>query len=213
MPGVISPGMRDVDSAVGWMGGFGSMRPSVPVPCGEGALIAAWAATPAVENLRRAQGRVRQRASRRIDRIAASSRPGLSTSTVPKPDTRRRLAALERVEISTSPDRVGYAVVAEDAGQGDDLDAGHVGPDARRGPDAVHAGHEDVCQDDLGTELRNRAYRLLAVAGPDDHGQPGLAPQEQFQTLPDDPVVVGDQDPDRAGFGRFPHSHSAARRR
>ncbi len=84
---------------------------------------------------------------------------------------------------------------------GDDQDAGGVGqfPQAAQGLDAVHAGHLDVHQDDVGLELLGAGHALGAVAGLADHLDVVLDLQEGAQAAADHLVVVDEEDPDDLG--------------
>ena len=77
----------------------------------------------------------------------------------------------------------------------DDADVGHVLFDLAGGLHAVHLGHGDVHQDDVGLEVLGQADGLLAVAGLADDVE-ALVGHRTVKTFTQHPVVVRQHQPD-----------------
>ena len=77
--------------------------------------------------------------------------------------------------------------------------AREVGGDPRGRLDAVHLRHLDVHQHDIGVGLLDLPKRLHTVRGDADDQEPVLELQELPGALPDQRVVIHDQDADRGG--------------
>ena len=90
---------------------------------------------------------------------------------------------------------------------GQDQDPGGRQPLAqlRGGGDAVGARHPQVHQDHIGAVLLGQAYRFGSVAGGADDLHVVDECHQHAQPVPDDPLVIGDQDPDRARAGCAGH--------
>jgi len=62
--------------------------------------------------------------------------------------------------------------------------------------DAVAVGHRDVHQHDIPLAGAHHLHGLDAVLGFAGHGEVGRVREDLAQALPDDRVIVGNQDPD-----------------
>src|SRR5207244_10809010 len=74
-----------------------------------------------------------------------------------------------------------------------------VGDQLLGGRDAVHAGHSDVHEHNVGMELPGAPYRLLAVGGLAHHVEVRFAVEDEVEAGADEGLVVDDQDADHAG--------------
>ena len=77
------------------------------------------------------------------------------------------------------------------------------------GGDAVHTGHANVHEDDVGFEGAAEADGFGAVGRGTDDGEVGLGVEQFAETGADHLVVVGDEDPDLAGLTLIPPSPPA----
>ena len=75
----------------------------------------------------------------------------------------------------------------------------------RGGGGAVGARHAQVHQDHVGAVILSEAHRFGSVAGRAHDLHAVDEPHQHAQPVPDDPLVVGDQDPDRARAGCAGH--------
>jgi hypothetical protein len=80
------------------------------------------------------------------------------------------------------------------AGQGDDGDVGLLLFQRPRGRQAVHARHRDVHHHDIGLHLDRELDGDFSVRGFGDDLHIRLTLDQEFQALPQDRVVVGDED-------------------
>src|SRR5215217_3060536 len=87
--------------------------------------------------------------------------------------------------------------ILKDAGERHDLHLRQLRADGSDGLYAVHDGHEEVHQDDVGLELPGHLQRLLAVLRFADHLELRVEGEEHPQALAHHAVVVGYQDPYR----------------
>jgi hypothetical protein len=92
-----------------------------------------------------------------------------------------------------SPDHRG---VLQHAGEGDHFDFGHFPPDGANGGDAVHHGHEQVHEHNVGLELVGQLEGFRTVLGFADDFQLLIEGKEHPQSLTDHTVVVGNYDAD-----------------
>src|SRR5690606_17660218 len=103
---------------------------------------------------------------------------------------------LEHVAGRARLDDVHHEAVLQHGGEGHHLDVGEAAPYLARGLHAVHHGHEQVHDDDVGHELLDELHGLAPVAGLAHHLQVGLEAEGEPQPPPHHRVVVYEQDAD-----------------
>ena len=79
----------------------------------------------------------------------------------------------------------------------ENLDERELGADAARGLDAVHPGHRDIHQDDIGPECVRLGNRLEPVADFAHHLELGPILKQLAEYLANAGVIVDQQNPER----------------
>jgi hypothetical protein len=80
-------------------------------------------------------------------------------------------------------------------GEHDNLHLGQVRADATGGLEAVHIGHAQIHEDDVGTVLGGQCNGFRAVAGGADQLDTGQVAQDHGEPVPDDGLVISDEHP------------------
>lgn len=89
-------------------------------------------------------------------------------------------------------------VVVVERGEGDDPGGRACGQDAAGGRDAVHAGHSQVHEDDVGSQVFRQSYRLRAVVRLAQDLDVLRLLEEHAQSHTDELLVVDDEDADHS---------------
>jgi len=119
---------------------------------------------------------------------------------------------LEQVSVCARIERVQDPALVPVRGQHDDPDQRQLVHDLPGGADPVQHRHPEIHQDHVRLLVLGEVHRLLPVGGRPDHLDVRGGREELLQPLPDDGVVVHDQQPDhgvgssRAGTVPFPGS-------
>lgn len=79
------------------------------------------------------------------------------------------------------------------AGENDDFGVGRLKSDLAGGVQAVHNGHGEIEEHDVGLELRCHAEGLLAIARFAGDSDVAFGFEQRFETLSDDAVIIDDQ--------------------
>jgi hypothetical protein len=105
---------------------------------------------------------------------------------------------LEQKSAGTGLERGEHVLVEVEGGQDEHPGRGGGGADLGRCLDAVHAGHPDVHQHQVGVQGRGHGDGRGAVGCLADHLDVGLGLQDQPEAHPKQCLVVGEQDADHA---------------
>ena len=97
-----------------------------------------------------------------------------------------------------STKRANDLLVVGEAGQDQHLRVRRRGPDAPQPRDAIDAGHDEVHEDDLRRERLRHLGGLQAVLSLTDDLDVILQIEEELEAVPDDGLVIGDEDADGA---------------
>jgi signal transduction histidine kinase len=100
---------------------------------------------------------------------------------------------LEQIAGGSAADRREQVLLRVGGGQHDDLALRRLVADAREGGQAVHAGHGQVEEDEIGLELARRGDRLLAARRVPDHLE-ALLREKGGESIPRQGMVVDEQD-------------------
>ena len=105
---------------------------------------------------------------------------------------------LEQVAGRAAADRGEEVLLGPGGGEHDDLALRSGLADSGEGGEAVHSGHGEVEQHEVGRELRCLLERLRAVGRLADDGEPVLG-EQRAERLPGERVVVDEEDADGHG--------------
>ena len=106
---------------------------------------------------------------------------------------------LEEVAACTGDDRREDGLLVRIARQHDNPRLGQLGPDLATRLDTRTIGQADVHHDDIGLIARRHCKRLGHRAGLGDDLEALPSIEERDEALPDDLVIVDDEEPQRAG--------------
>ena len=110
----------------------------------------------------------------------------------------RLVRALDEVAARARPDGGEDRVVVLDHRQDEDADLRARIDDPAGRVDAARAGHLQVHQDDVGLELERERHGLVARRGLPDEVDVGDGAEQRAQAVPEERVVVRDQDAEAA---------------
>ena len=106
----------------------------------------------------------------------------------------RRRDIFQQIADRSCAQRLDDVFLVIEGGQHDHLAAGQLPVDLGRGHDAIHDGHADVHQDDIGVQRQRFFDGFLAVDGLTDHADALLDVQQRRDAFTHQALIVHDQD-------------------